>query len=51
MVARAPKFRRGVQNAVFEISWSPAPKTALVPASRLYCDIVRCSLEVCGKSH
>ena len=45
------KCQRGVQNAVYNISRSPAPKPALVPASRLYFDIDICSMKFCRKSH
>ena len=45
------KCQRGVQNAVFNISRSPAPKAALLSPSRLYCDINVCSMKVCSKSH
>ena len=45
------KCQRGVQKAVFNISRSPAPKPALVPTSRIYCDIIVCSMKVCRKSH
>ena len=51
MVVRAPKVRGGVQNAVLDIPRSPAPKPALVPASRLYFDIDICSMKFCCKSH
>ena len=45
------KYQRGVQNAVFTISRSPAPKAALVPPSRIYCDINVCSRKAFNKSH
>ena len=45
------KCQRGVQNAVYNISRSPAPKPALLPPSRIYCDINVCSMKVCSKSH
>ena len=45
------KCQRSVQNAIFNISRSPAPKPALVPTSRIYCDINVCSMKVCRKSH
>ena len=45
------KCQRGVQNAVYNSSRSPAPKPALVPASRLYFDIDICSMKFCRKSH
>ena len=51
MVVRAPKVRGGVQNAVFDIPRSPAPKLALVPSSRLYFDIDICYMKFCCKSH
>ena len=49
-VVRAPNVRWGIQNSVFDISRSPAPKPALVPASRLYFDIDICFMKFCGKS-
>ena len=45
------KCQRGVQNAVFNISRSAAPKQALVPPSRIYCDIDVCAMKVCSKAH
>ena len=45
------KCQRGVQNDVFNISRSPAPKIFLVPPSRIYCDIIVCPMKVCHKSH
>ena len=44
------KYQRGVHNAVFNISRSPAPKPALVPPSRIYCDISVCSKKALNKS-
>ena len=49
--SQGAKSQRGVQNAVFDIPRSPAPKPALVPASRLYFDIDICSMKFCCKSH
>ena len=49
--SQGAKCQRGVQNAVFTISRSPARKQALVPPNRLYCHIDRCSIKVRGKSH
>ena len=43
--------RGGGQNVSFNISRDSVPKPALVPVSRLYCDIDKCSIEVCGKFH
>ena len=37
--------------AIFDTSKSTAPKLALVPGSRLYCDNCICYIKVCGKSH
>ena len=47
------KCQRGVQNAVFNISRSPPPppKPALVPPSRIYCDINVCSAKAFNESH
>ena len=50
-VVRAPKVRGGVQNAVFDIPRSHAPKPALVSASRLYFDKDICSMKFRCKSH
>ena len=50
-VVRAPNVRGGIQNAIFDISRSPSPKPALVPASRLYFDIEICFMKFCCKSH
>ena len=44
------KYQRGVHNAVFNISRSPAPKPAFVPPSRIYCDISVCSKKALNKS-
>ena len=47
--SKGVKSQRGCPNCVFGIPRSPAPKPALVPASRLYFDINICSMKVCGK--
>ena len=50
MDRQGAKYQRGVHNAVFNISRSPAPKPALVPPSRIYCDISVCSKKALNKS-
>ena len=35
----------------FNVSWSAAPKLALVPASCYMCDVKRSNLKVCAKFH
>ena len=37
--------------AIFDTSRSTAPKLAIVPGSRLYCDKCICHTKVCGKCH
>ena len=39
------------KNALFDHSRSNAPKLALVPENRQYCDKCICFMMVCGKSH
>ena len=54
-VARPPNGSRVIfsctELAIFDISRSTAPKLALVPGSRLYCDKCICYIKVCSKSH
>ena len=47
--AKSQRGGGGVKNASFHISRDSVPNPALVPASRLYCDIDKCSMKVCGK--
>ena len=35
----------------FNVSWSAAPKLALVPASCYMCDVKQSNLKVCAKFH
>ena len=53
MGSQTPHYvRGGCKNLIFDISrWSLAPKLALVPGSRLYCNKGICYMNVCGKSH
>ena len=50
-VARAPNVIGGVKNSIFDSFRSPAPKLALVPASRLCLNIDICPMKFCVKSH
>ena len=54
-VARPPNGSRVIfsctELASFDTSRSTAPKVALVPGSRWYCDKCICYIKVCGKSH
>ena len=43
--------RGGCKNIIFDLSRSLAPKLALVPESRLYCNKGILYTNVCGKSH
>ena len=55
MVARPPYGSRAIfsctELAIFDTSRSIAPKLALVPGRRQYCDKCICYIKVCGKSH
>ena len=43
--------RGGCKKSIFDLSRSLAPKLALVPGSRLYCNKGVCYINVCGKYH
>ena len=43
--------RGGCKKNIFDLSRSLAPKLALVPGSRLYCNKGISYMNVCGKSH
>ena len=51
-VARPPTMSEGgAKKNIFDLSRSLAPKLALVPGSRLYCNKGILYLNVCGKSN
>ena len=52
MGSQTPTMSEGnAKKIIFDLSWSLAPKLALVPGSRLYCNKGIRNMNVCGKSH
>ena len=51
MGSQTPTMSEGGAKIIFDLSRSLAPKLALVPGSRLYCNKGILYMNVCGKSH